>query len=146
MQCVVMLLQSSRVVRSDSQSLSLPHRSSGNLPPYYNIGNQKSGFPEFCGARQSHSHRNLCKQACKFPVSVTFPHYSQKIKVQDLCKKDSCTLSNHTCVSLSPYVGIIQIRFWVKASAYSQPACASTPFFNDFHYTHSPQKSKLCFP
>ena len=48
--------------------------------------------------------------------------------------------------TVSPYVGIIQIRFWVKASAYSQPACASTPFFNDFHYTHSPQKSKLCFP
>lgn len=32
------------------------------------------------------------------------------------------------CDLLSPYVGIIQIRFWVKASAYSQPACASTPF------------------
>ena len=36
----------------------------------------------------------------------------------------------HTCVPLSPYVGIIQIRFWVKAAAYSQPACASTPFSN----------------
>ena len=34
----------------------------------------------------------------------------------------------YTCDPLSPYVGIIQIRFWVKASAYSQPACASTPF------------------
>ena len=41
--------------------------------------------------------------------------------------KDSCTKT--TCDSLSPYVGIIQIRFRVKASAYSQPACASTPFF-----------------
>ena len=49
----------------------------------------------------------------------------------------------HTCDSLSPYVGIIQIRFWVKASAYSQPACASTPFYftvieisNCIVYTH----------
>ena len=42
--------------------------------------------------------------------------------------KDSCT-KKHTCDPLSPYVGIIQIRFRVKAYAYSQPACASTPFF-----------------
>ena len=35
----------------------------------------------------------------------------------------------HICDSLSPYVGITQIRFWVKASAYSQPAYASTPLF-----------------
>ena len=49
----------------------------------------------------------------------------------------------HTCDPLSPYVGIIQIRFWVKASAYSQPACASTPFYftvieisNCIVYTH----------
>ena len=42
----------------------------------------------------------------------------------------------HTCDSLSPYVGIIQIRFRVKASAYSQPACASTPFhFSVVHIT-----------
>ena len=38
--------------------------------------------------------------------------------------------TKHTCDPLSPYVGIIQIRFWVKASAYSQPACASTPFYD----------------
>ena len=37
-------------------------------------------------------------------------------------------LHKNTCNSLSPYVGIIQIRFRVKASAYSQPAHASTPF------------------
>ena len=43
--------------------------------------------------------------------------------------KDSCT-KKHTCDPLSPYVGIIQIRFRVKAYAYSQPACASTPFSN----------------
>lgn len=30
---------------------------------------------------------------------------------------------------VSPYVGITQIRFRVKASAYSQPAYASTPLF-----------------
>lgn len=36
---------------------------------------------------------------------------------------------NTVCDPLSPYVGIIQIRFRVKASAYSQPACASTPFY-----------------
>ena len=35
----------------------------------------------------------------------------------------------HICDSLSPYVGITQIRFRVKASAYSQPAYASTPLF-----------------
>ena len=57
--------------------------------------------------------------------------------------KDSCTQKTHTCDPLSPYVGIIQIRFWVKASAYSQPACASTPFYftvieisNCIVYTH----------
>ena len=38
--------------------------------------------------------------------------------------------TKHTCDPLSPYVGIIQIRFRVKASAYSQPACASTPFYD----------------
>ena len=36
--------------------------------------------------------------------------------------------AQNSYVSISPYVGIIQIRFRVKASAYSQPAYASTPF------------------
>ena len=32
-----------------------------------------------------------------------------------------------------PYVGIIQIRLWVKALAYSQPTRVSTPLW--LHYT-----------
>ena len=36
---------------------------------------------------------------------------------------------------VSPYVGITQIRFWVKASAYSQPAShASSPLLSADNY------------
>ena len=35
---------------------------------------------------------------------------------------------------VSPYVGITQIRFWVKASAYSQPAYASSPLLSADNY------------
>ena len=85
--------------------------------------------------------------------------------------KDSCTQKKHTCDPLSPYVGIIQIRFWVKAAAYSQPVCASTPFLliqlyqycciylvihitcvmincfqQQFYYTRTPMKCKFFYP
>ena len=62
---------------------------------------------------------------------------NQKIEKRDSHRGISAAFS------LFPYVGIIQIRFWVKASAYSQPACASTPFYftvieisNCIVYTH----------
>ena len=36
--------------------------------------------------------------------------------------------------TVSPYVGIIQIRFWVKASAYSQPAVRAPRFHYPYHF------------
>ena len=45
-------------------------------------------------------------------------------------------LHKNTCNSLSPYVGIIQIRFRVKASAYSQPAIRAPLVFNNSFIIH----------
>ena len=68
----------------------------------------------------------ICR--CDISFFLLLPYRCKRPKKSaGIQRKDSCT--NNSCDLLSPYVGIIQIRFWVKASAYSQPACASTPFF-----------------
>ena len=67
----------------------------------------------------------ICR--CDISFFLLLPYGAKNQKSAGIQRKDSCT--NNACDLLSPYVGIIQIRFWVKASAYSQPACASTPFF-----------------
>ena len=67
----------------------------------------------------------ICR--CDISFSCCCPIGAKNQKSAGIQRKDSCT--KNACDLLSPYVGIIQIRFRVKASAYSQPACASTPFF-----------------
>ena len=81
----------------------------------------------------------ICR--CDISFSCCCPIGAKNQKSAGIQRKDSCT--KNACDLLSPYVGIIQIRFWVKASAYSQPACASTPFYftvieisNCIVYTH----------
>lgn len=66
----------------------------------------------------------ICR--CDISFFLLLPYGAKNQKSAGIQRKDSCT--KNACDLLSPYVGIIQIRFWVKASAYSQPACASTPF------------------
>ena len=81
----------------------------------------------------------ICR--CDISFFLLLPYGAKNQKSAGIQRKDSCT--KNACDLLSPYVGIIQIRFWVKASAYSQPACASTPFYftvieisNCIVYTH----------
>ena len=68
---------------------------------------------------------------CRCHISFTFmqPYRHNRPKTKSAETQPKIPAQKNSCDPLSPYVGIIQIRFRVKASAYSQPACASTPFF-----------------
>ena len=43
-----------------------------------------------------------------------------------------------------PYVGIIQIRLWVKALAYSQPTRVSTPLWLHYRLLREPRQLFCC--
>ena len=51
---------------------------------------------------------------------------------QEVIEKAESQKGTRLLILYVPYVGIIQIRLWVKAIAYSQPTLVSTPLW--LHY------------
>ena len=64
---------------------------------------------------------------CVMCVSFIRPPCQEVIEKAESQKKGTRLL-----ILYVPYVGIIQIRLWVKAIAYSQPTLVSTPLW--LHY------------